>query len=1087
MPDTEEDLRWSLGRFLAAAAKKHSPARVIIIIDGVNRLKCEGMPDGQLHWVPTELPPCVRFILSSVETDRVPHKGGELGQHRSFVELVRRKCPLLRIEPLSQQIRNNVIHAFLQMNQGVISLTDAQQFKIISAPATSQPMYLRSLLQGVRMCSQLTNNSIDQLLETFLHCSTAHELVDKNLNICCQAVFPNASNSDMPEEKTRMEILGKIFTIVHISRTGLTEAEIWGVIKMVTSIHIDPKTVQRLISILSEFTMVVDGMHSFSHEIYREVVYEKYICSRDNLIRWHQLMARYFSQLETGARKLVALPYHLEVSGSWSKVKNCLTDIKMFQLWWTRDFKADFIKTWAQLTKVTKKETDPYGTARKDTHETRGGHREATRPTYDVVEEYVKSLDEYRTKEHPSDEEVSTIILLIGDFLLEFATLGHENNADVPNIIHPYLPQEDLESIGVPHLRIDDQGRSILYYPDVYPHLGGVVEGGDPADAPQDAAAKAIDDIPYCTTYFFHRWMWIQFPYIALGNCNSRYVEGEENKKKAYHGAAYMLKQAEKKAREEKEAKELAQSSKAASKDEVMDSKMFKLPEIKFHRKAARTLRRVPAEGDASADKFAIRMQALQDDIQNYREEYDFVMQMKAGLRKQLAELSGSLETLKRSAESVHQFDDAMVAVKKRDVDAQVKFDSVQLLNKNLKKLHEMCVRHPPNVPALMVEIERKIAQDKFLLAECKVRLWEQRFESLMHKSNYKIMKFLSKKSENMHLNLLKVRQDMGKELKKQGQKMDEAKHKVSNGSTKKKGKKKLLTDSLATDMTSGEETDGNSVMSGESWADMWSVITSRTGIAEPNVFFDRLRNGSHLADQIFNLKKQAEMRLDNLKAEQVHVEDDMETTRLSTMNGGADESDKEQRQSFAGKEKHLKVIKEKTESHEQLETTVIGGLVHLGELLGIPVHEDSAPPVADLLRDLETMIDTLMDEREKQMQQSNNNANQNSASGVLKEPTPSPGTDTHNRPPELDLVLQRFESPKLRLPPKLPSRPNLDSAQSISDKKNEIDDDDDDDEGMWNRNFAMSQSIKFQKMKKLKESGVVKTAGVPAAAAAAA
>ena len=61
--------------------------------------------------------------------------------------------------------------------------------------------------------------------------------------------------------------------------------------------------VNRLIDILSEFTMVVDGMHSFSHEIYREVVYDKYVCSRDNLIRWHQLMARYFSQLETGPRK----------------------------------------------------------------------------------------------------------------------------------------------------------------------------------------------------------------------------------------------------------------------------------------------------------------------------------------------------------------------------------------------------------------------------------------------------------------------------------------------------------------------------------------------------------------------------------------------------------------------------------------------------------------------------------------------------------------------------------------------------------------------------------------------------------------
>ena len=176
------------------------------------------------------------------------------------------------------------------------------------------------------------------------------------------------------------------------------------------------------------------------------------------------------------------------------------------------------------------------------------------------------------------------------------------------------------------------------------------------------------------------------------------------------------------------------------------DSKMFKLPEITFNRKAARSVRRVPAEGDdAAADKFAQRMQALRDDVQNYREEYDFVMQMKAGLRKRLAELSGSLETLKRSAESVHQFDDAMADAIKRDALAAEKYDSVKLLNKNLKLLSQMCDRHPANVPALIVEVEAKIEQDKFLLAEIKKRLWEQKFEYQMHVTNFKVMKFLSK------------------------------------------------------------------------------------------------------------------------------------------------------------------------------------------------------------------------------------------------------------------------------------------------------------------------------------------------------
>jgi hypothetical protein len=104
VPDTEEELRWGLNRFLAAAAKKHFPARIVIIIDGINKLKAEGVPDGALHWLPTEMPPCVRFLVSSVEFERqVITRGSSVAdadalQHRTFVELARRQCALLRIE-----------------------------------------------------------------------------------------------------------------------------------------------------------------------------------------------------------------------------------------------------------------------------------------------------------------------------------------------------------------------------------------------------------------------------------------------------------------------------------------------------------------------------------------------------------------------------------------------------------------------------------------------------------------------------------------------------------------------------------------------------------------------------------------------------------------------------------------------------------------------------------------------------------------------------------------------------------------------------------------------------------------------------
>lgn len=34
------------------------------------------------------------------------------------------------------------------------------------------------------------------------------------------------------------------------------------------------------------------------------------------------------------------------------------------------------------------------------------------------------------------------VVLHIADFLLEFATLRHEEAADVPNFIHPMIPNE---------------------------------------------------------------------------------------------------------------------------------------------------------------------------------------------------------------------------------------------------------------------------------------------------------------------------------------------------------------------------------------------------------------------------------------------------------------------------------------------------------------------------------------------------------------------------------------------------------------------------------------------------------------------
>lgn len=120
VPLSEERLRWSLSRFLEAAAKKHDPARIVIVIDGVNRLRAEGAADGALHWLPTDLPSTVRFIVSTVEYDRQPGKLGcdkdTSSHHRTYTELKVRVAILMQHKFVHSRLYHATICFFSQIN-----------------------------------------------------------------------------------------------------------------------------------------------------------------------------------------------------------------------------------------------------------------------------------------------------------------------------------------------------------------------------------------------------------------------------------------------------------------------------------------------------------------------------------------------------------------------------------------------------------------------------------------------------------------------------------------------------------------------------------------------------------------------------------------------------------------------------------------------------------------------------------------------------------------------------------------------------------------------------------------------------------
>jgi hypothetical protein len=149
LPIHSERLSWELPRFLDLAAKK---GKIIIVIDGVNRLMSDEENEATLAWLPLEVPTNVRFVLSATippegslfdskaaisTTMKAAKKGGAnndmlldysgrvalntapdpevpVKKGRVLQELERREWKILRLRPLDRNQCRSLIMSFIQ-------------------------------------------------------------------------------------------------------------------------------------------------------------------------------------------------------------------------------------------------------------------------------------------------------------------------------------------------------------------------------------------------------------------------------------------------------------------------------------------------------------------------------------------------------------------------------------------------------------------------------------------------------------------------------------------------------------------------------------------------------------------------------------------------------------------------------------------------------------------------------------------------------------------------------------------------------------------------------------------------------------
>jgi len=300
-PDTLDALRAAFANALHMVAAK---GRVVVVLDALNQLEDrDGAPD--LVWLPPMIPPGIRLVLSTLPG-------------RPLDDLKRRGWPTMEVEPLDVPERERLIPEYLA--QYAKALSPARMSRIAAAPQAANPLYLRTLLEELRLWGD--HATLDERIERYLSAPTVKELYERVLR-----------RYEDDYEEDRPGLVRDAMTLLWAARRGLSEAEL---LELLGSAG-QPLPQAPWVSLrLAAEASLVDrsGLLAFGHEHLRSAVRDRYLGEESAQRAAHLRLADHFHRQELGPRKVDELPWQLARAGSWRRLHDLLADMKFFVAAW---------------------------------------------------------------------------------------------------------------------------------------------------------------------------------------------------------------------------------------------------------------------------------------------------------------------------------------------------------------------------------------------------------------------------------------------------------------------------------------------------------------------------------------------------------------------------------------------------------------------------------------------------------------------------------------------------------------------------------------------------------------------------------
>jgi tetratricopeptide (TPR) repeat protein len=315
IPSQPEILRGTFASWLHRVAAK---SRIVLILDGLNQLEdYEGALD--LVWLPAQIPANVRMILSTL-----PGKPLE--------ELKKRAWPSIQVEPLEPDERKQLAQIYL--GKYTKTLSPARIDRIISADQTANPLFLRALLEELRVFG--THEQLDWCIGHYLTAKTVGELFEKIL-----------TRYEQDYDRDRPGLVNDAMRLIWAARRGLSEAELLELLGLkgepLPGAYWSPFYLAAEASLINR-----SGLIGFFHNYLRQAVQSKYLSSEAAQQEMHVRLADYFEARDLGERKLDELPWQLSRAKSWQHLNDCLSDLPFFKAAWNRD-SSGFKGYWVQI------------------------------------------------------------------------------------------------------------------------------------------------------------------------------------------------------------------------------------------------------------------------------------------------------------------------------------------------------------------------------------------------------------------------------------------------------------------------------------------------------------------------------------------------------------------------------------------------------------------------------------------------------------------------------------------------------------------------------------------------------------------